>query len=296
MSRRAGRRAPLASTGLLVAVLLLVTSSGLATAASGPTTPTAAASTIAPGGPATAALGHAGGPPAASTSPYPALAPNSSRPVNATLGYFDGYWYNSTLDVTPSDGLNRTELTAYVDRVMARDELILGRNFKRPVPVSIVSRQAYQANRTSGTRPANGTYSRWNNVVWRGTFLVGADQNVQQVLAQFYGGQVQGYYAPGPNHIVIITPTGSSAYIDPATLAHELAHANQDQYDNLSRPAYNGRTQDQQLAIGGLVEGQAKYVQLVYQHECSTGGWSCLAKPTNRPTPTATARSRNTAG
>lgn len=219
------------------------------------------------------------------TAQYPHhLQPNSSRPVNSTLGYFNGYWYNSSLHITPQNGLNHTELQAYVDRVMARDELIFHRNYKNPVPVSIISRKTYRSQYSNTTLHPNSTYSRWNNDIWRASFIVGKNQNIQRVLNSYYGGHVLGFYAPRKNHIDLITPSGSSAYIDPPTLAHELTHAMQDQYYNISRRkySYSVGTQDHQLGIKGLLEGQADYVKDVYHHECQSGQWSCLTQKSNQ--------------
>lgn len=225
---------------------------------------------------------------------YPThLVPNSSKPVNSTLGYFDGEWYNSTLHITPGKPLNASERHAFVARTMARDELILHRNYKHYVPVKFLSRQSYKQERglnntnsstapskgsSNATPPTNSTYSQWNNVIWRATFIVGEHQNVQAVMNRFYGGHVGGYYAPHPNNVTLVSPNGTVAGLAPSTLAHELTHAMQNQYYNISQEKYQGRTQDSQLAAEGLLEGQANYVKAVYHHECQSGQWSCLSQ------------------
>jgi len=221
--------------------------------------------------------------PASSAAGFPtSLQPNSTAAKNSTVGYFDGYWYDSTIHVTPGDGLNRSELHAYVARTMARDELILHRNFRSDVPVTTTSRSSFQGDQQNASSRTNGTHSKWNNDVWRATFIVGHDRDVSKVLAGFYGGQVQGYYAPSSNRIALVAPGNTTSFVDAPTLAHELTHAMQDQYYNTSQPKFQGRTQDQQLAVNGLLEGQANYVRDVYVHECQTGQWSCLARPGSR--------------
>lgn len=114
-----------------------------------------------------------------------------------------------------------------MDRVMARDELILYRNYKTAVPVSMMSGSTYQAQQNVSGGGC-GAYWHWDNDIWRVTFIVSGDENFSAVFSQFYGGHVLSYYSSSSNHIVLITPNDSSTSIDPATLAHELTHAIQD--------------------------------------------------------------------
>jgi hypothetical protein len=62
------------------------------------------------------------------------------EPETDRLGWEDGYWHNETLDVDPTDGLNRSELDAVVARGKARVEAIRGLEFEKPVNVRIIDR------------------------------------------------------------------------------------------------------------------------------------------------------------
>jgi PGF-CTERM protein len=85
---------------------------------------------------------------------------------------------------------------------------------------------------------------------------------------------VQGFYSPPRDEIVVISEDGERT-VDNATLIHELTHALQDQYHNLSRPKYAGQTQDGDLAATGIVEGIASYVETRYAQKCA-GEWDCV--------------------
>lgn len=93
-----------------------------------------------------------------------------------------------------------------------------------------------------------------------------------------------GFYDPQDDEIKIITPTPSRPVIDNSTLIHELTHALQDQHFNISRAKYHGDTQDEQLAIDGLVEGEAAYIQQLYVQRCGTT-WSCVDTPARSAQP-----------
>jgi hypothetical protein len=211
----------------------------------------------------------------ASSTPQSAVT-QLPDPANDTIGWEDGYWYNESVSVDQSDGLSEDELTAYVARSMARVEVLRNREFNTTVPVSVISRETFR-NR-SLNQSTNATAAAWNNQVWEALFIVGEETNVQQTLQATSGASVAGFYDPQNDEIKIITPTPSQPVIDNATLIHELTHALQDQYFNISRAKYHGETQDEQLAVDGLLEGKAAYVQQLYVRRCGAA-WSCVDTP-----------------
>jgi hypothetical protein len=93
-----------------------------------------------------------------------------------------------------------------------------------------------------------------------------------------FGGAVSGFYSPAEDRIVIVVPDGESPEIDPSTLAHELLHAMQDQYHDLTEPRYVGATQDGDLAVDGIVEGEAVHVEERYAERCDAN-WTCAEAP-----------------
>ncbi|WP_435196174.1 Hvo_1808 family surface protein [Natronomonas sp. EA1] len=193
-------------------------------------------------------------------------------PDDDTLGWEDGYWYDSPLNVTTEDGLTEAEREAVVARTMARVEVIRDLEFEESVPVSVITRAAYRERRTG--RSSDPTYEAWNNQVWEALLLVGEDRNVSQVFDTVFGSSVQGFYSPANDEIVIVSDS-ETPQIDRGTLAHELTHALQDQHFSLGAGA---ATQDAQLAEDGLIEGDANAVQDEYEARCADD-WDCLPRP-----------------
>ena len=189
------------------------------------------------------------------------------------LGWEAGYWYNESIAVNQSDGLNESERAAFVGRTMARIEEIRGLEFTDSVPVEVVTREEYR-NSTPFSNGRGPAYSAWNNQVWESLLLVGEDENVTDVMNNLYDGSVLGYYAPGKDRIVVVSDADEPV-IRRSTLSHELMHALQDQQFGMP-PA--GETQDSQLARNGIVEGDARYVERLYEERCGVE-WECVPNP-----------------
>jgi hypothetical protein len=198
-------------------------------------------------------------------------------PAEDVLGWEAGYWHNESIDVDQSDGLSDAELEAYVARAMARVEFVREREFTERVPVEVIRRSEYRqrTNNSSG----NETFNAWNDQVWEALFVVGEDRGSDEALSSTLGSSVAGFYSPVDDEIKIVTDSPDEPTIDNATLVHELVHALQDQYVNLTDPRYGGETQDEQLAADGVVEGEANYVERVYAQRCAAGEWDCVSTP-----------------
>lgn len=189
------------------------------------------------------------------------------------LGWEAGHWHDESLAVNASDGLNATEREAVVARTMARVEWLRGLEFESTVPIEVVGRETYRAEE-------NVTATAWDEVVWEALLLVGEDRSVETVFESFYGASVQGSYVPSEDRIVVVSDSAAPT-VDRRTLAHELVHALQDQHfgavfdrANLSR--------DEAMARRGLIEGDAGYVEDLYERRCR-GSWSCVPRPRSGP-------------
>jgi hypothetical protein len=196
-------------------------------------------------------------------------------PTSDRLGWEAGYWYDESLSVNATDGLNASERGAVVARTMARVERIRGLEFESSVPVAVVDRETYSADE-------NVTATAWDETVWEALLLVGEDESVAETFEAFYGASVQGSYVPSEDRIVVVSDAARPT-IDRRTLAHELVHALQDQhfgpvFDRANRTG----TRDATLAWQGLIEGDAGYVEDRYERRCGAE-WSCLPRPSSGP-------------
>jgi hypothetical protein len=233
-------------------------------------------------GPPPAAGGSDGGSDAASddaTSGDGGSSFDFDDPSSDRLGWEAGYWHNESIDVDQSDGLTDAELDAFVGRSMARVEFIRGLEFESEVPVEVIARSEYRNGSNEVETPAKSDFAAWNNQVWEALFITGENENVQQQLTDTAGSSVVGFYSPGDDEIKIITETPDSPVIRNGTLIHELVHAVQDQRFNLTDQRYRGATQDHDLAIDGLIEGDANFVEDEYVRRCASGEWECVATP-----------------
>jgi hypothetical protein len=197
--------------------------------------------------------------------------PESNRPDPDTdvRGWEDGYWWNDSLPVEGEDGLSKQEIEAVTARAMARIERIRGHEFERSVSVEIISRETYREQRGGG-----GSSPEWREQFWEALFVVDEDTTVDEAFGELYGSSVLGYYSAGD--IVIVSDGSDQLRLSRATLVHELEHALQDQQFGLGAST---TTRDGRLAASGVVEGDANFVEGLYEQRCADGTWDCVEVP-----------------
>ena len=210
--------------------------------------------------------------PTATSSPIPSGDP--ADPESDRLGWENGYWYNESIAVNQSDGLNESELTAFVARTMARVEVIREVEFEETVPVEVITRAEYRNQSGNRDTTVDTPRERAREQLWEAPLLVGEQRTVGGAFGELYGGSVLGYYSPGQDRIVIVSES-ETPRVDRVTLAHELVHALQDQRFSLLS---GGDSHDAGLARTGVVEGDASYVEQLYEERCA-GNWSCVERP-----------------
>ena len=200
-------------------------------------------------------------------------------PDSDVLGWENGYWYDEPIAVDQSDGLNDSELEAYVARGMARVEHIRELEFRETVPVNVISREEYRSDNANRSGEPDSEFNRWNDQVWEALFITGESQGSADAISETTGSAVLGFYSPSDDEIKIVTESTDSPTIDNATLIHELVHGLQDQHFDLTDERYRGQTQDGDLGINGVVEGDAKLVELKYTEQCESGALDCVRTP-----------------
>ncbi|WP_224333576.1 Hvo_1808 family surface protein [Haloprofundus halobius] len=201
------------------------------------------------------------------------MAENPPDPESDRLGWEGGYWYNETLDVDQSDGLNESEMEAVVNRSMARVEHIRGLEFEGTVPVEVISREEFR-NESTGS---GGEYPQqrraFDNAKFEALFMINESTDSVAVQNTNTGSSVGGYYSPTDERIVIVSENTTSPKLNEVTLSQELFHALQDQQFDLA--SYNQSTREQHNAVDGIVEGDGNYVDWLYEQRCNAE-WNCL--------------------
>jgi PGF-CTERM protein len=211
------------------------------------------------------------------------MVPQRADPDEDVVGWEGGYWHNESIAVDQSDGLSEEELDAYVNRAMARVEYIREREFGSDVPIEVISREEFQ-QRSAENRTSNTSFDAWNNQVWEALFVIGEQQGANDALQSASGQTVAGFYVPADDRIRIVTDSPENPTIDNATLVHELVHALQDQTGDLGERIGNTETQDGGLAVDGVVEGEANYVERRYTERCGVE-WECVETPSDGASP-----------
>ena len=234
---------------------------------------------------ATAATAHT--PPTASTAPAADSTASTSTvgaaqttdTADAEIGCFDGVCHDDELGFEEPTNLTDAELDALTDRTMARVEELRGENFDSQVPVEIQGRAAFREDNIVSNAPNDESFNRWNDQVWKALFVVGDDRTSADAIDATVGSAVNGFYVPSEDRIVIVSPTPDSPTVSELTLLHELTHALQDQRHDLAATQFRGQTQDADLAVDGVVEGEAVYLEYLYEDRCRSGQWECFDDP-----------------
>jgi hypothetical protein len=219
-------------------------------------------------------IGYPTGGPAETEPPTPSAPPDP--PEDGHLGYYDGYWYNQSLAVNETDGLNETEQNAVFSRAMARVQLLRGLEFKEDVEIELVTREQFREEYDDVvTPPPEGAARTLDNAQFEALFLVNSSKDVVEVRRGNRGDLVLGFYQPSKKSITIVSEKRPPALPNERTLAHELVHALQDQRFDLGSMR-QGKTLDAANARNGLVEGDAGLVEYEYQRNCASGEWQCV--------------------
>lgn len=233
---------------------------------------------VAPGTAATSEMAPSTNTPSIDVS----VSPEGATPQVAqteTVGCVDGVCHDDAFSFDEPTNLTDEQLDALVDRSMARVEELRGENFDSSVPVEVRSRDEFRQNRFGSNTTTNDSFERWNDGVWKALFIIGDDRRSGEVIDDTIDEAVEGFYRPSDGQIVIITATPESPTVNEQTLVHELVHAMQDRNHDLTAPQYRGETQDTDLAVNGVIEGEAAYIESLYENRCETGEWSCFDNP-----------------
>ena len=209
-------------------------------------------------------------------SPSAAISPSTTETVDE-LGCVDGICHDDELEFETTTDLSEAELDALIARTMARVQILRGEEFTDRVPVEVQSREEFQAQNTVSAS-GDETFNRWNDQVWKALFVVGEDDSSADAIDGTVGDAVNGFYLPSQNRIVLITADPDSPTVDEQTLLHEFTHALQDQRHDLTSSQFRGETQDSDLAVDGVLEGEARLLEYQYQERCEAD-WECFDSP-----------------
>lgn len=201
-------------------------------------------------------------------------------PDEDVVGWSNGYWYDESLDIDATDGLDPEEFDALVARTEARVEAIRCLPFEQETEVEVITREEFAEGTDERSVPDD--VRTFDNVLYRAMLLVD-EADPQAVQRENLETGVGGYYDPATDRIVVIAEDAESLEFDETVLAHELGHALQDQQFGLDR--FEDPTIDGSTAEKGLIEGDVSYVEQLYEQACAEGAWAGTCVEVTESTP-----------
>ncbi len=204
-------------------------------------------------------------------------------PASDRLGWESGVWANATLSIDQSDGITEAELEAVVARAMARIESIRGIEFDRTPPVRILytdEQESAVAEEQSETGSSGEAEQTLLNTQYEALLLINESSDAVE-SRQALTGAVNGYYRPETGNVTMISPNGTVRQIREAILAQELFHAQQDNQFDIP----GVETIEERNTRNSYVEGDANYVQRLYEQRCGADWAGTCYRPdrTSRP-------------
>lgn len=204
-----------------------------------------------------------------------------SDPATDTLGWENGCWYDASIRIDQSDGLNATELDAFLARTMARVEVVRRLEFEASPRVEIISRDTFTDRIDEELSVGEAEHLR-KNVKWEALMMIGEAHDAVGVR-RATAGTAGAFYSPSEERIVVVSADRTAPKIDELTLAHELVHLLQNQHfdvaDRFDLATFEQRrTTDSLNAINSLLEGDAELVRMRYRDRCDAA-WTCVPRP-----------------
>lgn len=158
---------------------------------------------------------------------------------------------------------NRVLLSDRIDSISRRVESIRGERFHHRVEGRVIRRsdllRVYDSASMDEADPAD---SAWDRMIWTIGFIdsLGALDGVADSVDQ---ASIEAFYSRGV--LWVVDEMLDSSQLD-LTIAHELAHALQDQRWDLRKLYRSQRGLDQRLSLQYLLEGEARLVESLYAH------------------------------
>ena len=216
-----------------------------------------------------------------------------SDPDEDVLGWENGVWHNESIDVTPDDGYDRTEIERIVARSMARVEYIRGLEFEQEPSVELITRDEYRQFTNDIYSNVTNTTTKQRlhqNTKFEALFLVGEDESYFADFVANQGSIASAFHVNEdiPEHGfeegdigVVVSSDGRATELVESTLGHELLHFVQNnRFDN--GQFSGGPTEEAANVNTSLVEGDATWVGQTYGERCGSE-WDCLPSSESSP-------------
>lgn len=152
------------------------------------------------------------------------------------------------------------DMRAVIDELVAFVEEERGLDFKEPVDVALLEDDDFRAKLLEEEADPEEIEKTKRVLVALG--LIDEDLDLEETIDGLLGDAVAGFYDPETKELYV--RGGDPTPYVRQVIAHELVHALQDQHFDLDRPELEDLDDEQELAFGTLVEGDAERVDTAY--------------------------------
>jgi len=170
------------------------------------------------------------------------------------------------------------DLNAMADEVVRDVETQRGWKFKEPVKRQLVtSQEARVWMQKEIERQVPAAKILTSQAFLRTVGLVPPDCDLKKTFLDILEGQIGGYYDTTTRTLSMVKPEGGRRMpdlIERTMLAHELTHALDDQYVDLTKltDEHIDRSEDQDLVAGSVIEGSATSLMTAYVVQLQMSG------------------------
>jgi hypothetical protein len=176
-------------------------------------------------------------------------------------------------------GASALKYISLTNSLMKEVEQFRGKNFKRNITTAVYTASQYRSI-VAQDIPSPDDQASYNAILKR--------ENLLRPAADYFAGyetlmssMVGGYYVDGSDSIYIIKRDGAMRITqdDSLSIFHELIHALQDQYHDLTQLENNAQSSDRHYALRYVIEGEAELFTMYYSYKSYYGYYPATSAP-----------------
>lgn len=204
--------------------------------------------------------------------------------TSEVIGWVDGYWYDEPIDFDTADSLTEEDIKQLAARTAARVEAIRCLTFDELPSIEFMTRDEYRDDLVNAFDEISDSEWRFEDARLATLVYAGQDESAADVHLAFRTAFPAAFYNIEEESMGFIVDDPDDIEVNQVTLAHELAHALQDQHFDLMS-LIDAETSDEAMVGRAIAEGDAVAIDTAYERNCDLGTWvdACLIPPPGDP-------------
>jgi hypothetical protein len=161
----------------------------------------------------------------------------------------------------------------YTNSLMYELEQLRGKPFKRNISVVLYTQEQYRSRLAGVISQLSAEEKKNANAIWVRENLLRPGMDYFAGYDSTMASMTGGFYAFGSDTIAVVTEGNANRilYADSVSIFHELVHAMQDQYFDLTLLKKNVASSDQDNSLTFVLEGEAELFSVYYEFKLITG-------------------------